>query len=313
VPGGDSGNLVLAFSDLKGMRQTVTPSPAVYQYPRLSPDRRLVTFQTATQAESTVWVQPVDGSTAMTKLTFGNQNQYPVWSADGQRVTFQSDREGDAGIWWQRADTPGTADRLTRAEPGTAHIPDDWSPDGNHLLVTVKKGSEHTLHVWSKADGQLRPFTGVRSLSPLAAVFSRDGLWIAYGASRNGTNDTQIFVETFPQSGSKRQLSAKGGDNPHHPLWSADGKRLFYVPRVGGFEYVPFSVAPAVGFGSPVAVFRAFPLAAPTSPRTYDLGAGDVVLSATSATQSITSAEQTDRLRVVLNWLDDVKRKAPRP
>jgi serine/threonine protein kinase/Tol biopolymer transport system component len=313
VPGGDSGNVLLAFSDLKGVRQTLTRSPGAYQFPRLSPNRRFLTFQNATQIESTVWVQPVDGSTAMTKLTFGNQNQYPIWSADGQRITFQSDREGDAGIWWQRADTPGIADRLTRAEPGTAHIPDDWSPDGKHLLVTVKKGLEYTLHVWSKSDGQLRPFTGVRSGSPLAAVFSPDGNRLAYGASRHGTNDTQIFVETFPQSGDKRQLSANAGDNPHHPRWSADGRRLFYVPRVNGFEYVPFSVAPAVGFGNPVPVFRAFRSAPPSSPRTYDFGDGDVVLSAASATPTLASAEQTDRLRVVLNWLDEVKRKAPRP
>ena len=63
-----------------------------------------------------------------------------------QRITFQSDRDGDGAIFWQRADRTGGAERLTKPEPGTTHIPDAWSPDGKHLLFSVESGpSLHTL------------------------------------------------------------------------------------------------------------------------------------------------------------------------
>ena len=304
--GSDAGTLTLVLSDAKGVQQTVTPIVGMYEYPRLSPDGRRMTFQIATPDDAAVWAQPVDGSTSMTRLTFSGRNRYPIWSHDGARITFQSDREGDAGLWWQRADTPGNADRLTRAEPGTSHIPDAWSPDGNHLLITVKSEKEHTLHVWSQSDRRLRPFSGARSFSPLTAVFSPDGRWVAYAAARIGTNDTQVFVETFPQSGSKFHLFAKSGDNPHHPLWSKDGKRLYYVPRVGALEYVPFSAAPAVGIGAPVPAYRAFPVAAPTSPRTFDVAQDGRILSGTVGTRN---TDRDDQLRIVLNWFDEVRAK----
>ena len=97
------------------------------------------------------------------------------------------------------------------------------------------------------------------------------------------------------------------GDNPHHPLWSKDGRRLFYVPRVGGFEYVPFLLAPTVGFGAPpVAAYRAFPTAAPTSPRTFDIGPGDRILSGTAGARN-TTPDRDDHLRIVLNCYDELR------
>jgi serine/threonine-protein kinase len=308
APGSDTATLTLVLSDAKGVQRTIASVPGVYDYPRLSPDGRHVTFQRAMQDDVAVWVQPVERSNSMFQLTQYGRNRYPIWSPDGQRIAFQSDREGDAGIWWQRADTPGRdAERLSRAEPGTSHIPDAWAPDGRHLLVTVKAAQEYTLHVWSNADRQLRPFVSARSLAPLTAVFSPDGRWVAYAASRNGMNDTQVFVETFPQGGRKHQLFARTGDNPHHPLWSKDGERLFYVPRVGAFEYVPFLVKPTVGFGAPpVPVYRAFPTAAPTTPRPFDISFGDHILSGTAG-RGNAGADRDDQLRIVINWFDDLK------
>ena len=205
--GSAAGRLTLVISDAKGVQQTVTPQPDLYGYPRFSPDGTHVAFQTTSQDEAAVWVQPVDGSLSRYQLTLIGRNRFPIWSHDGRRIIFQSDREGDQGLWSQRADTPGqNAERLTRAAPATSHIPDAWSPDGNHLLITVKSGREYTLHVWSKSDGQLRPFAAVRSLAPLGGTFHPHGDWIAYAATRIGTNDSQMFVEPFPPTGDRSQL-----------------------------------------------------------------------------------------------------------
>ena len=106
-----------------------------YEYPRVSPDGKRITFGTDNGREAVVWVYSLAGRSAMQRLTIGGKNRYPIWSADGQRIAFQSDREGDAAIFWQRADRTGGAERLTTPAPGTRHVPDAWSRDGKHIFV----------------------------------------------------------------------------------------------------------------------------------------------------------------------------------
>src|SRR5688500_3414779 len=51
-----------------------------------------------------------------------------------------------------------------------------------------------------------------------------DGHWLAY-ASDEGKR-YEIYVQTFPTLGGKRQISTNGG---RFPVWSRDGKELFYI------------------------------------------------------------------------------------
>ena len=71
-----------------------------YEFPRVSPDGKHVTFGTGDSKEAIVWIYDLSGTSSMRRLTFGGRNRFPIWSADGQRVAFQSDREGDLGIFW---------------------------------------------------------------------------------------------------------------------------------------------------------------------------------------------------------------------
>ena len=101
----------------------------------------------------------LSGASAVQRLTFGGNNRFPIWSADGQRVTFQSDREGDPAIFWQPA-IGGTAERLTKPDPGTSHMPESWSPDGNVLLFSATKGR-------SRRSGRSRSRIGKRPRSAM--------------------------------------------------------------------------------------------------------------------------------------------------
>ena len=84
--------------------------PGPYDYPRVSPDGKHVTFMSEDGKETIVWVYELAGGSAMRRLTFGGNNRFPIWAADGNRVTFQSNREGDVAIYWQRADGTGPAE-----------------------------------------------------------------------------------------------------------------------------------------------------------------------------------------------------------
>ncbi len=82
-----------------------------------------------------------------------------IWSSDGRRLAFQSDREGDQGLFWQLVDGTGRPERLTKAEPGTFHVPESWSPDGEHLLVPGRYRFETvSLMVLSLKDKKIAPF-----------------------------------------------------------------------------------------------------------------------------------------------------------
>src|SRR5262249_17232365 len=59
-------------------------------------------------------------------------------------------------------------------------------------------------------------------------VFSPNVQWIAYVSNETGTR--QVYVQSFPASGGKWEISTQGGD---HPRWSRDGKELFFLAPDG--------------------------------------------------------------------------------
>ena len=140
IPGpitASSAQLDIGVFDRKGSGELLKLPPRGYEALRISPDGRQIVVGSDDGKEAIVWIYDLAGSSAIRRLTFGGRDRFPVWSADGQRVTFQSDREGDVGIFWQRADGTGPAERLTKAEPETSHVPQAWSPKGDTLLLFV--------------------------------------------------------------------------------------------------------------------------------------------------------------------------------
>ena len=54
--------------------------------------------------------------------------------------------------------------------------------------------------------------------------FSPDGRWLAYASNELDGRDTQVFVQPYPPTGAKYQMPV----NSSNPVWSRDGKRLFF-------------------------------------------------------------------------------------
>jgi Tol biopolymer transport system component len=280
-------------------------------YPRVSPDGKQITLGTEDGQEAVVWVYDLAGrSGPPRRLTFGGRNRFPVWSSDGQRIAFQSDRDGDLAVFWQRADGTGAPERLTKPESGTAHVPDSWSRDGDHLAVTVVRGASFSLATHSVREGKTTKFDDVTSGALPTAMFSRDGRWLAYSSSDSGTAGTQIFVQPFPPTGARYQIFAKAADNPHHPLWSPDDRELFYIPRVGGFEAVRVVTQPTFALGNPMQVPRVFSTAPPTTPRTFDITPTGRIVSVIARTQT-TAAPSPPMIHVVLSWFDELTARVP--
>lgn len=212
IPGpvGTAGLQVLGLVDQKGVVELLKMPVGAYRDPRISPDGKQVAFGSVDGNEVIVWVYELAGATSMRRLTQGGRNRHPVWSPDGKRVAFQSDREGDAALFWQPADGSGTAERLTKPEPGTTHVPESWSPDGKSLLFGASSGSDVSLQILSLDDRKVRAFGNVLSRQPVNATFSPDGKWVAY-TSQAASGSVQIYVQPFPPTGATYQVRSPGG------------------------------------------------------------------------------------------------------
>ena len=130
-----------------------------------------------------------------------------------------------------------------------------WSPDGRYLIyteVTPVAGSD--IWYFQRKGGQ-----GEYERAPfLKTVFderspdlSPDGRYLAYESNESGSNE--IYIQPFPEGGSKRRVSTNGGGQPR---WRSDGRELFFVQ---GNTLVAASVtlAPTFSVGSAKRLFQA--------------------------------------------------------
>jgi Tol biopolymer transport system component len=259
-----------------------------------------------------VFIYALAGSQPLRRLTYNGDNRFPVWNADGRFLSFQSNRDGDLAVFRQRADGTGTAERLTTPASGESHAPESWSPDGRVLLFSSSVGTDVTLRILSLDNRRVTPFGDVQSTRPVGARFSPDGHWVVYTRADRDM-PSAVFVEPFPPTGVRYQLPADSrGENSgaHKPMWSRDGRELFYVPRLGVFQAVPVTTRPAFAFGAPVDVPRAFSPGAPTFRALFDVlpqgrFVGVMPLGDTGPIYSAPSVQ------LVLNWFEELKARVP--
>jgi Tol biopolymer transport system component len=322
VPGGTSGpewgQQELLLADQKGSVDLLKLPPGPYRGgPRASPDGTHIAFGTDDGDEAIVYTYDLAATSPMRRLTFGGRNRFPVWSADARHVAFQSDREGDVAIFQQQADGTGTAERLTKPEPGEAHMPESWSSDGKTLLFSVTKGVDVSLWTLSLATRLPTPFGEVHSSYPTGARFSPDGRWVAYAQTGEGMARIGIYVQPFPATGARYQLFVKEVtattriNTPHKVAWSPDGKQLFYIPRLGGFEVVSVTTKPTFAFGNAVAVPRGFAPGAPNSRTLYDMTPSGKFLGLRPVGQVDVRDFSAPRIELVLNWFEELRARVP--
>ena len=293
--------------DRNGSVERLKLPPYAYEFPRVSPDGRLLAVAINDGKETNVWIYDFFTS-GMSRRTFGGNNRYPIWTSDNTRVLFQSDREGDRAIFWQRADGTGTAQRLTRPEPGEIHIPETWSPDGDRFLFRVDRAQTQESWMFSLPDQKAVRFAPIlpSGVTPNAA-FSPDGRWVAYASDYAGGQ--AVFIEPFPPTGSKHQIGE--GNNP---FWAPNGKELFFSIAGGPLFITSVNTQPSFTFSRATAVPRPEVILRPPPGergRNYDIGPDGrrvLILVDTSAALVGTSAP---RIQVVFNWFEDLKRLVP--
>jgi serine/threonine-protein kinase len=300
-------NALLSIMDRNGRLDTLKVPVKIYAYPRVSPDHKHVAVATEDK-DRNIWILDLANGAAPRQLTQGGANLYPTWSADGRRVAFQSDREGDPGIFWQNADGSDHAERLTRPDNGTSHIPDSWSPDGKLLAYTVIKGSDSALWILSLEDKKATVFAERQGVRMGRAMFSPDGKWLAYQSNENNPRNDQTMVQPFPSTGAKYLVADAG-----NPMWSPDGRELAFSTAPGRMAFVSVTTNPTFSFTPPTALTTGLRDRDPaTDPRFWDFAPdGKGILGVTSVSNPETAAAASSEIRIVLNWFRELQERVP--
>ncbi|HEU5235675.1 MAG TPA: hypothetical protein VFU37_00955, partial [Pyrinomonadaceae bacterium] len=235
-----------------------------------------------------------------TRFTFDPATDvFPLWSPDGSRIVFASDREGPRNLYQKNASGAGKEELLLKT--GLNTFPMDWSADGKFILYIV--GDPKTkLDIWVlPLFGDQKPFPFLQTeANERNAKLSPDGRWIAYTSDESGIN--QIYVQSFPDSGGKRQVSTNIG---YHLAWRRDGKELFYLSSDKKMMAVDVKAdGPTFEVGTPKALFDVRVPSFNSAQAQFAVAADGQKFLVANTAGEITSAP----INVVLNWTADVKR-----
>jgi len=268
--------------------------------PRLSPDGRVVAVEMAT-ANSQVWRFDIERE-VFSQVTFEWDNRFPAWTADGESLIVSSTPGWN--LYRVRADGSGSREPLSAEEgEGSRHLFSTATADGR-LLVYERVDANNRADLWIlplESAGQPRRFLQTPTDEGGPAI-SPSGRLLAYHSDESG--QIEVYVRSFPDGGSKVQVSSGGGWDP---VWARSGKELFYRAPLEGSKRQMMVVE--VSSGIPIRVSRGRRLFEDSYEDVrYDVfpdGQHFVMI------QAERQAPPTTHLNVVLNWFEELKRLVP--
>ena len=195
-----------------------------YNSPRLSPDAtKLIIDRVDPKTQKTdLWSVDLARGILSRITTGAGENEIGLWSPDGKEIVFSSDRKGDFDIYRKVANSRG--EERPVLESAMTQYTDDWSADGRFLCYEqFSSGTQVDLWTFDFSTHKATPFL-VTEFNETHAMFSPDGKWLAYTSDESG--QPEVYVQSFPPSGDKWQVSTAGGDEA---VWGRDGMKIYYI------------------------------------------------------------------------------------
>ncbi len=228
---------------------TLAAQPAMFE-PSLSPDGKTVAFVSG----GDIWTAPAAGGEAHLIVAHPAYDSRPLFSPDGKSLAFISTRTGNGDIYI--ADLTTSQSRRLTYDDARDSL-DAWSRDGKWIYFSSLGRSADTLanDIWRVAatGGTPMMITDERMHNHYHSAPSPDGKSLAlvgYGSAfaqwwrhgRSHMDETQLWLM---QDGKFRQLAGDGAKQVW-PMWTPDGKRLFYMSDRDGNENIwTMTVGPA--------------------------------------------------------------------
>ena len=220
VPGGVFGSSRrVVIIDRQGNERDAGLPPGRYGYVQFSPNGRQLALETG-EVVPEIWLYDL----ALKSLNMLVKDAaFPVWTPDGKWITFSSGRAGAPGIFRTSVDNSQNVEQLTVGQFPRNHSY-AWAPNGSTLAFTeMHPVTGMDIHLQSLQAGQQSVAwlqTGAEQCCP---TFSPDGRLLAYISDESGQPEVYLGQVSVPGQG--RKVSTNGG---REPLWSRDGKELFY-------------------------------------------------------------------------------------
>jgi len=227
----------------------VTP-PGRFGSIALSPDGTRAATRRVLQGNTDLWIIDIARGTTSRLTTNPAEEDDPVWPPDGEHIALSSTREATSDLYQVQAAGAGAEEPLLISEKPKG--PSDWSPDGRFILFTQYDPA--TLRdIWAlPLFGDRRPFPVLRTeFMEAQAHLSKDGGWMAYESNESGK--WEVYLQTFPRSSRKWQVSTDGGAQP---LWRHDAREIFYVDPKGTVMAVAVSLGDTADIGIPQPLFK---------------------------------------------------------
>jgi Tol biopolymer transport system component len=229
VASGGVGSLSqLTWFDRHGSPLGTIGQPGVIWAPRVAPDNVTVAFTRFDTGPGEIRLyEPSRGEYQFT--TNATSPVQPVWSSSGDRLAFVGLEGGGWALSQKAASGAGNEELLDKGETSAETL--DWSRDNKYLFFGVQD-PKTKIDIWVlPLDGGRKAFPYLNSsFNEDLARLSPDGKWLAYESDRlNGR--FEVYVDTFTGNASRAlagswRVSTDGGTRP---VWSHDGKELFFI------------------------------------------------------------------------------------
>jgi eukaryotic-like serine/threonine-protein kinase len=271
--------------------------------PWLSPDeKRFISDRLDPQTKLyDIWQYDASGSKP-TRFTFDPANDSsPIWAPDGSRIVWGSQRDGGVTNLYQKAASGAGEDTLL-LKSDYPKLPTDWSRDGRFIIFR-QVDPKTKLDVWglpAPGSGEAKPFHLVRTeANEFGGTLSPDGRWLAYVSDVSGR--FEVYVQSFPEGGGKRQVSNGGGSGPR---WPRDGRELFYYAGDGKLMAAPVRSGDSLELGAAVPLFEF------RGGTVWDFFAPYAVTADGQRflINAVVDTEPNAPLTVVVNWAADLRR-----
>lgn len=240
----------LVWRDTSGESGSRVGRPRRHRNPVLSGDAGLLAVEIYEGATGDLWWFDLrtDRSSRTNHRSLEPIN--PVWSPEGERLVFASTRPDGWGLFEWHRNTTSEPTLMVSSE--TQLMPTDWSPDGRFIvyadrtergdydLAVLDTSSDSTAVLLNSADEEF------------GGRWSPSGRYLAYVSDRAGT--FEIFVEPFPSTGRRCQISSGGGWDP---VWGSSDERLYYLTEESTLMAAVLDPALACPIEPPRALFDA--------------------------------------------------------
>ncbi|CAN5482470.1 S41 family peptidase [soil metagenome] len=237
----------LAATLLVTLPGPVIGQPAVPSFaePGISPDGLEIAFASG----GDIWTVPAGGGEARLLVSHPATESRPLYSPDGRHLAFVSTRTGNGDVYLLTF-ASGELQRLT-FDDGLDQL-DGWSPDSRWIYFSSTSrdiaGMNDVFRVPLEG-GTPMPVSADRYTNEFFSAPAPDGQTLAISARgiasgqwwRRGSShidQSEIWLVRGGGATPRYERFSEGAGKEKWPMWSPDGRTLFYVSDRGGAQNV---------------------------------------------------------------------------